>query len=118
MSEYSQSRIERKISEAINTMIVKGEIKNQKVGKFVSVSRLEVSSDNAYAKIFISSLFDDEEKLNASVKALQGAAPFIQKKLARLLNTRNTPRLTFYADTSYLEAQKINSLIDSLKPKD
>ena len=69
MSEYSQSRIERKISEAINTMIVKGEIKNQKVGKFVSVSRLEVSSDNAYAKIFISSLFDDEEKLNNSVKA-------------------------------------------------
>lgn len=114
MSQYSQKRIETKIEEAISTLIVKGEIKNQNVSTLCSVSRVSLSHDNAYATIYITSVLNDGS-LNKSVVGLQKAAPFIQGRLGKFLATRNTPKLTFKADTSYKDADKINSLIDSLE---
>ena len=114
MSQYSQKRIEAKIEEAISTLIVKGEIKNSNVSTLCSVSRVSLSHDNAYATIYITSVLDDES-LKKSVAGLQKAAAFIQGRLGKFLGTRNTPKLTFRADNSYKEAQKINNLIDSLE---
>jgi ribosome-binding factor A len=113
MSEYSRKRIEAKLSEAISTLIVKGEVKNHNVSTLCSVSRVELSTDNSYATVYISSVMD-EKILTQSVAALQGASGFIQKRVGAFLKTRNTPVLHFKADTSLLEGQKINALIDSL----
>ncbi|MCK9190861.1 MAG: 30S ribosome-binding factor RbfA [Sphaerochaetaceae bacterium] len=113
MSKYSQARIEAKLIEAISTLIVQGEIKNHNVSTLVSVSKVSLSHDNAYAVVYISSFLDDGS-LNKSVEGLQNAAPFIQGRIGKFLGTRNTPKLTFKADTSYEKAQKINHLIDSL----
>lgn len=113
MSEYSQKRIEARLSEAISTLIVTGEIKNQQVSTLCSVSRVELSQDNAYATVFISSVLD-EETLEKSVAALQKASGFIQKRVGSFLKTRNTPVLKFKADTSLKEGLKINALIDTL----
>lgn len=113
MSEYSQKRIEARLSEAISTLIVKGEIKNPHMSTLCSVSRVELSVDNSYAVVYISSVLDDET-LKASVDAMQRASGFIQKRVASFLKTRNTPVLNFKADISLREGQKINALIDSL----
>jgi ribosome-binding factor A len=113
MSEYSQKRIESRLSEAISTLIVRGDIKNHNVSTLCSVSRVELSVDNAYATVYISSVLDDES-LDKSVAALQGASGFIQKRVGAFLKTRNTPVLHFKADTGLREAQRINALIDSL----
>ncbi len=114
MSEYSQKRIESKLSEAISTLIVTGEVKNPLVSTLCSVSRVELSQDNAYATVFISSVLDDEKILKNSVAGLQKASGFIQKRVGAFLKTRNTPVLNFKADISLKEGQKINALIDSL----
>jgi ribosome-binding factor A len=113
MSRYSQKRIESKLIEAISTLIVKGEIKNHNVSTLVSIPKVSLSHDNAYATVFVSSFLDDDS-LQKSVDGLQSAAPFIQGRIGKFLGTRNTPKLTFKADTSYEEAQRINHLIDSL----
>ncbi len=113
MSEYSQKRIEARLGEAISTLIVTGEIKNQQLSTLCSVSRVELSIDNAFAIVYISSVLDDGS-LETSVNALQKASGFIQKRVGSFLKTRNTPVLTFKADTSLKEGQKINALIDSL----
>lgn len=113
MSEYSQKRIEAKLSEAISTLIVKGDVKNPNVSTLCSVSRVELSVDNSFATVFISSVLDDET-LNKSVEGLQNASGFIQKRVGSFLKTRNTPVLKFKADTSLRDGQKINALIDSL----
>nr|WP_319474866.1 30S ribosome-binding factor RbfA [uncultured Sphaerochaeta sp.] len=113
MSEYSQKRIEAKLSEAISMLIVKGEVKNPLVSTLCSVSKVELSQDNAYATVFISSVLDDKS-LEESVAGLQKASGFIQKRVGAFLKTRNTPVLRFKADISLKEGQKINALIDSL----
>ncbi len=114
MSQFSQKRIESKIQEAISTLIVRGDIKNHNVSTFCSVSRIDLSHDNAYATIYITSVLEDGS-LEKSVDGLQKAAGYIQGRLAKFLNTRNTPKLTFKADNTYKDAQKVNNLIDSLE---
>jgi len=113
MSQYSQERLESRIIQGISMMIVQGEIKNPNLSTLSSVTRVELSIDNAYATVFISSPLQ-KEQVEKSVAALQSAHAFIQKKLGQYLKTKNTPVLTFKVDTSLVEGEKVNRLIDSL----
>ena len=115
MADYIQSRNEARIMEIVNTLIVSGEIKNPKLSRFASISDISLSRDNAYATLYVSCLVDRD--LENSVKALQSAAPFIQGRIARVMKTKNTPRLNFVADTTERDAAKMDALIESLKPQ-
>ena len=96
--------------EAISTMIVTGVIKNPHLSRFTSVTEVRLSSDNAYATVYVSTVM--EKDLERSVKALNSASGFIQTRLAAILKTRNTPVLRLVPDTSYIEGERINNLID------
>jgi len=113
MGEYSQTRNETKILEAVNTLIVSGEIKNPKLSRFASVSYLTLSKDNSYCTLYVTCL--EENRLESSVNALQSAAAFIQGRLARVLQTKNTPKLTFRKDSTELEARRIDELLAGIK---
>ncbi|MDD4011023.1 MAG: 30S ribosome-binding factor RbfA [Sphaerochaetaceae bacterium] len=115
MGEYSQSRLESRIVEAVNTLIATQAVKNPNLGRFVSITGIELSKDNGFAKLFVSCLSDSDKTLDRSVAALQSASGFIQARLAKILKTRKTPVLTFVSDRSLSDAIRINALIDSLK---
>ncbi|MDD3367040.1 MAG: 30S ribosome-binding factor RbfA [Sphaerochaetaceae bacterium] len=108
-----KQRLESRIQETISMMIVTREIKHHGLNPFVSVSKVTLSKDKAYATVWISSFVEDQE-LEQSVQALQSATGFIQQRLGNILQTRNTPRLTFKIDTSIKESQAMNELLDSL----
>ena len=110
MSEFSQERLESRIMEAISSLIVSGAIKNPHLSVFTSVTRVELSPDNTAARIYVSSM--PEERIDASVRALNSAKGFIQHRIADVLRTKNTPVLEFVRDDSYREAERINRLID------
>ena len=112
MADYIQSRNEARIKEIVNTLIVSGEIKNPRLSTFASISDISLSRDNAYATLYVSCLVDRD--LENSVKALQSAAPFIQGRLAKVMKTKNTPRLSFVPDTTEREAAKMDALLESL----
>ena len=110
MSEFSQSRLESRIMEAVSSMIVSGQIKNPHLSVFTSVTRVELAPDNTSARIYVSSM--PEERIDPSVRALNSAKGFIQHRLADVLRTKNTPVLEFFRDDSYREADRVNKLID------
>ncbi len=113
MSEFSQSRLESRILEAVSRLIVSGAIKNHNLSTLTSVTRVVLSPDNSQAKIYLSNL-SDNSTLDKSVQALNGASAFIQGRIAQLLKTKNTPKLYFYKDNSYIEGDRINTLIDEV----
>lgn len=113
MSEFSHKRIESHMIEAISLMIVRGEIKNPGLSRFVSISEIILSPDVSHARIKVST-FEDESALNRSVRALNSASGFIQKRIAKVLKTRNTPILEFVADKSIRDGMQVNQLIDKL----
>ncbi len=114
MADYIQSRNEARIVEIVNTLIVNGEIKNPKLSRFASIGGISLSKDNAYATLYVSCLVDAQ--LENSVKALQSAAGFIQGRLAKVMKTKNTPRLSFVADTTERDAARMEALLESIKP--
>ncbi len=114
MSGFRHDRIASTIQELVSSMILKEEIKDPRVSRFVQLNRIEVASDNTFAKIFVST-FEDEKVLQRSVEALNRASGFIQSKLGKSLKTRNTPKLLFVADTSIHDGMEVNTLIEGLR---
>jgi ribosome-binding factor A len=113
MPNYRGERLGKLIQETIGTLIVEGKVKDHRVDSFLTVTRVDISSDLAYADILVSS-YKSESGLKEGVEGLQSAAGYIQAKLSRLLRMRQTPRLRFHVDTGLREAFVLNQKIDEL----
>ena len=113
LKDRQQDRLLARITEIVNMLIVSGDIKNPRLSPFASAGGGVLSKDKAYCTLYVNCL--DEKSLRKSVEALNSAAPFIQSRLAANLKTRNTPKLTFKANEEFIEAQRINDLLETLK---
>jgi len=102
----------RRVGEQIQRELaglVHEEIKDPRLG-MVSISGVEVSSDLAHAKVFISVLGDDAA-VTASVRVLNNAAGFLRRKLGARMRLRIVPRLQFFHDRSLAEGARMDALI-------
>ena len=111
MSEFRIQRAEKLIQEEISKMIVTGKIKDPRVNRLVSITRVTVSSDLGYAKIYVSG-YCSEKEVEKSVSALNHGVGFIQGAIGKKLKTRLTPKLTFIRDDSLREGFEINRIIE------
>lgn len=122
MGEYRLLRLGEQIRGEIANMMLRGEIKDPRVNSanaelplstLLTINRVEVVSDLAYAKVFVSGYLP-EDALNKGVKGLQNAAGFIQSSIAKKLRIRKFPKLTFVADTSLRDGfnmiQRLNEI--------
>ena len=94
--------------------IIQLEMRDPRVGSFVSVNDVKVSRDLSYAEIYVSSLQanDDAEK-EALIKVLNGASGFFRSTLAKRHSMRTTPRPRFHYDKLVEEGPRLEKLIDS-----
>ncbi|MCC8060109.1 MAG: 30S ribosome-binding factor RbfA [Clostridiales bacterium] len=101
--------VQRELSEIIRT-----QIKDPRVaGAMVSVTSAEVTPDLKYCKVHISTLGSDEAAA-AAFEGLLRASGFIRRELARRVNLRNTPELTFLHDQSIAYGVNMTRLIDEV----
>ena len=77
----------------------------------ITVTEVRVSPDLRNATAFVMPL--GGEGLAEKVAALGRAAPYLRSRLARVLDLRYTPRLTFEADRSFDEADRVSALLAS-----
>ncbi len=107
MAKYRQGRINEELfKEAANIIRT---VKDPRVSEaFVSITGAEVTPDLKYAKIYYSFMQGDKKKVEAG---LRSSAPYIRGQLAKALNLRVTPELTFLEDTSIAYGAKIEKII-------
>lgn len=79
--------------------IIRGEIKDPRISQWTSVVAVEVAPDLKSCKAWISVLGGEEERA-ATFAGLRSAEGFIRRQLARTINLRNTPEITFIMDQS------------------
>jgi len=92
--------------------IIQLEMRDPRVGSFVSVNEVKVSRDLGYAEIYISSLqADKDEDKDALVGVLNGAAGFFRSTLAKRHKMRTTPKLRFHYDLLIEEGPRLDKLI-------
>jgi ribosome-binding factor A len=92
------------------------EIRDPRV-QLASVTRVEVSRDLGHARIWISVLGDEQQKL-AAMEGLERARGFIRNQLAHRLNLRVTPIIKFELDRGAEHLREISDLLERIKSED
>lgn len=107
-------RIEEEYKKELS-QIISYELKNPNVTGLISVTKVKVSNDLKYAKVFISILNSKSDK--ETLAGLKKSSGFIRSELARRVNLRNTPELVFELDDSLEYGAKIDTILKEIMPK-
>lgn len=97
--------------------IIRGEIKDPRISPWTSVVAVEVAPDLKSCKAWISVLGDDEIR-EATLQGLKSAEGFIKRQLAKTINLRNTPEITFVMDQSIEYGVNMSHKIDEVIARD
>ncbi|MCH5272183.1 MAG: 30S ribosome-binding factor RbfA [Lachnospiraceae bacterium] len=111
-NSVKNTRINVEVQRKLSTLI-REECKDPRIHPMTSVVAAEVAPDLKTAKIYISVLGDEEEVAN-TLRGLKSAASHLRSELAKSLNLRNTPELTFVGDRSIAYGVSMSKLIDDV----
>ena len=106
-----------KAAEAIRevvSMTILTELRDPRI-RDVTVTYVEVSDDMRNAKIHVS-IMGDEAQQKLSLRGLQNAAGFLQAKVAKRIDTRYTPRLSFVLDMGVKHSLEVSRMLSELLP--
>ena len=113
MGQYRIQRLNDQLRDEISQLILRGEVKDPRVSTFLSINRVEVTTDLGYAKVYVSSFLPDGQ-VSKGVDGLNAAAGFIQREIAKKLRIRQFPKLQFQVDegmkAGFAMVQKLNEL--------
>ena len=85
--------VRRELTDILRTM------KDPRITGMISIVKVDLSGDQSYCKVYISSL-DDLEAANRAVEGLKSAAGFIRREIGSRLKMRRTPEFHFISDDS------------------
>jgi ribosome-binding factor A len=85
--------------------------------RLVTITSVTVSRDLSYAKVYVSVLMDEAEKIKQTVASLNRAAKPLRYNLAREVDLRVIPELKFVYDESTAHGFRLSMLIDSAVKK-
>ena len=112
-NSVKNTRINQEVMKELSNLI-RTELKDPRINPLMtSIVACEVAPDLKTAKIYISVL-GDEEAITNTLKGLKSAASHLRSKLAKSLNLRNTPELTFVGDRSIAYGVSMSKLIDDV----
>jgi len=109
-------RINGEVQKALSE-IIRSELKDPRVHPMTSVVQVSVTPDLKICKAYISVLAD-EEQAKDTIRGLKSAEGFIRRMLAKTINLRNTPELTFVLDESIEYGVTMSKLIDEVTHKE
>ena len=104
--------VRRLMSELIRT-----EIKDPRIAPMTSVMDVEVAPDLKTCKAWISVLGNEEARKN-TMAGLRSAEGFIRMQLAKKVNLRNTPEITFILDESVEYGVNMSKKIEEVMAED
>lgn len=107
MSRIRIKRMESELEKLFNTTL-SFEIRNSDLD-WVSISRIQLSPDFKYAKIFFTSLSHDAH-IGKIQKALNRSRGFFKNKIAQAKMMRIIPELTFIYDDTEKKASDLDDI--------
>ena len=107
-------RIEEEYKKELS-QIIGYELKNPNVTGLISVTKVKVTNDLKYAKVYVSIL--NSKNIKETIAGLKKSAGFIRSELAKRVNLRNTPELIFELDDSLEYGAKIDTILKEIMPK-
>ena len=113
MASYRRARINDAVREELSLALQNS--KDPRLsGSMVSILSADVSPDLKTAKIRYSVYGGDTEE---AIAGIESAAGYFRRELARRLNLRITPELTFLRDDSIAHGARIAQLLREVLPE-
>ena len=113
-NEARLNRINEELKKELS-QVLNYELKNSNVTGMLSVTRVKITPDFKYAKVYVSIL--NSKNIKDTLAGLKKSSGFIRSELARKVNLRNTPELIFELDDSIEYGAKIDSILKEIMPK-
>lgn len=110
-NENRLNRINEELKKEIS-QIISFELKNPDATGLISVTKVKITPDLKYAKVYVSILNSKNE--NKTIEALKQSSGFIRSQIAKKVNLRVTPELVFEQDDSMEYGMKIDSILKDL----
>ena len=105
-------RVRKALMREISDILLR-EVKDPKISGIVSITDVEVSHDNSFAKVFYSVLGDESTRKHTS-EALLKLTPRIRYAVGKRIRLRLTPELRFVLDESLERGMRVTDLIDKI----
>lgn len=111
-TSHKNQRVNGEVLKELS-MIISYEIKDPRINPMTSVTDVVVTPDLKYCKAYISVL-GDAEAAAETLAGLNSASGYIRRELARRINLRNTPELSFVMDNSIEYGINMSKKIDDV----
>ncbi|MCM1268874.1 MAG: 30S ribosome-binding factor RbfA [Bacteroidales bacterium] len=115
-NSVKNTRINGEVQRVL-AQIIRGEIKDPRIAPMTSVTAVEVAPDLKTCKAWIS-VFGDEKAQADTLAGLTSAEGYIRGQLARIINLRNTPQITFIMDQSIAYGVSMSKRIEEVVASD
>ena len=114
----SQTRRMQKVSSLLKkelSLILNNDLDEPIItDNFISISKIEISPDLYYCKIYITSTVQDESR-EKIVDKLNNLKSFIRHKLTQRVEMRRIPELTFKVDRALEKGLAVLKVLDKLR---
>ncbi|MBQ7681609.1 MAG: 30S ribosome-binding factor RbfA [Oscillibacter sp.] len=109
-------RINEEIQRELSALI--RQLKDPRVNTvgMVSVTRVDISADLRYAKVYVSVLDKSREK--DALKGLNSASGFLRREIGGAMRLRYTPELQFFGDDSMLHGAQVLEILRRVEQSD
>lgn len=112
MTVERTDRLNSLLKEVISE-VIKREVRNPHVNELVTVTRVQITKDLHYAKVFVSVIGTEQAKAE-TIAALQSAAGFIAVNSSKKVVMRYFPELRFKLDDSVDKHMRIEEILQNL----
>jgi len=111
MATRRQEKVARIVKEAVSDAIAH-HLNDPRISGFVSITRVEMTTDLRNANVYLSVFGSDEAGQNKAFVAITHAKSRIQSLLASQVQSKFCPVLHFYKDEKFKKTLEILNLID------
>jgi len=113
MPGYRAERVSQEIQQQISIMFMR-EVSDPRLAG-ANVTRVEVSGDLRYAKIFVAPIKDDPEATREMMDALDNATGFFRRQLAQYLDLRFAPEIRFLLDRAIEKGEHFLAVLSQVQ---
>lgn len=109
-------RVQAEIKRIVSELLIEG-LKDPRIDKMTSVSKVDLSNDTSVATIYFS-IYGDKKTKEDTLEALENAKGYIRSRLAKALEIRQVPELRFKIDESIEYSIEIQEILKKLNLED
>ena len=112
MAKQRPERVQEALRQEISK-IVQGEMKDPRIG-FITITKVELTKDLRYAKVYFSVLGEDKDK-KLALRGLNSAKGYIRGILGDRIKLRYMPDIEFKVDETLERTRHIYDLFEKIK---